>query len=134
MRYLILTLALILPLSVGAYDPEDLEKLKETNECPECDLSGANLKFANLEWANLKEANLEGANLKDANLRGANLRGANLEGANLEGADLRGANLDGAYLKGANTKFASMKGAILCNTTMLDGRVIYSGCPPFESK
>ena len=84
-------------------NPEDLEKLKETNECPECDLSGANLKFANLE------------------------------GANLEGADLRGANLDGAYLKGANTKFASMKGAILCNTTMPDGRVIYSGCPPFES-
>ena len=99
MKHLILAIALILPLSVGAYDPDHLTLLKETNECPKCDLSGANLK-----------------------------------GANLRGAFLMSANLDGAYLKGANTKYASMKGAILCNTTMPDGRVIYSGCPPFESK
>ena len=37
---------------------------------------------------------------------------------NLEAADLMGANLEGA----------KMKGAILCNTIMPDGTVIYSGC------
>ena len=37
---------------------------------------------------------------------------------NLEAADLRGTNLEGA----------KMKGAILCNTIMPDGSVIYSGC------
>jgi uncharacterized protein YjbI with pentapeptide repeats len=37
---------------------------------------------------------------------------------NLEAADLRGANLEGA----------KTKGAILCNTIMPDGSVIYSGC------
>ena len=52
-------------------NPEDLEKLKETNECPECDLSGANLKFANLEWANLEWANLQGANTDYATMKGA---------------------------------------------------------------
>ena len=95
-----------------------MKKLKETNECPECDLSGANLKFANLEWANLKEANLEGANLKDANLRGANLEGAKLNGVNLKGAIL---------------DYALMLNTRICNTTMPGGRVIYGGCPPYES-
>ena len=64
--------------SASAFDPADLQKLKDTKGCGMCDL----------------------------------------EGANLEGADLEGANLEGA----------KMKGAILCNTTMPDGSVIYSGC------
>jgi hypothetical protein len=46
-----------------------------------------------------------------------------LREANLEGADLSGANL-----KDANLNLARMKGAILCNTTMPDGSMIYSGC------
>ena len=56
--------------------------------------------------------------LTGANLRSAKLVGANLTRTNLEGAKLRGADLTGVY----------MKGAILCNTTMPDGSVIYSGC------
>src|SRR5574343_130019 len=57
---------------------------------------------ANLSGANLRCANLSGANLIDANLRCADLRGANLSGANLIDADLRGANLSGANLFGSN--------------------------------
>ena len=83
MKHLILALALILPLSVGAFKPEDLEELKKTNECRECDLSGANLK---------------------------------------------GAYLMGTYLAGAKLWKANLVGAILCNTTMPDGRIEYSGC------
>ena len=49
MKYLIAICALILPLSVGAYEPENLKRLKKTNECLKCDLSYANLERANLE-------------------------------------------------------------------------------------
>jgi uncharacterized protein YjbI with pentapeptide repeats len=69
--------------SASAFDPDDRQKLKDTGECEECDLSGAVLAWADLE-------------------------GANLGGANLE--------------------YANMNGAILCNTTMPNKFVIYSGC------
>jgi len=49
---------------------------------------------------------------------GCDLRKATLAEEGYGFANLRGANLEGAY----------MLGAILCNTTMPDGSVIYSGC------
>ena len=69
--------------SAWAADPTYLQKLKDTKQCVECDLKGADLRLSNLN------------------------------GANLAGADL---------------SYANMQGAILCNTTMPDGSVIYSGC------
>ena len=76
MKHLILALALILPLSVEAYDPEHLKKLKETNAYPKCDLRCSLLEGANLSNANLWQAYLEGANLNKANPSEANLEGA----------------------------------------------------------
>tara|TARA_B110000211_G_scaffold25680_1_gene26294 strand:- start:54 stop:317 length:264 start_codon:yes stop_codon:yes gene_type:complete len=74
-----LTVAAALTASgASAYDPDDLQKLKDINACYVCDLSGADLS-----------------------------------GAKLLEADLTGAIINGA---------------ILCNTTMPDGSVIYSGC------
>ena len=64
-------------------------------------LSGANLRSADLRSANLSGANLSGADLTGANLIGDDLSGANLIGADLIGADLTGANLIGADLIGA---------------------------------
>ena len=90
--------ASLLANSASAFDPDDLQKLKDTGNCEECDLRGANLR--------------------DADLTSANLRNAGLTGANLTGASLRDAKLN----------YAIMNGAILCNTTMPDGSVIYSGC------
>ena len=84
--------------SVSAADPAHLQQLKDTDDCAMCDLSGADLRKANLSYADLSYANLVGTNL--------------------EGANLRMAKLD----------FVIMNGAILCNTTMPDGYVIYSGC------
>ena len=45
---------------VGAFDEDDLKKLKATNECLKCDLSRVNLKGAYLYAANLTRANLTG--------------------------------------------------------------------------
>ena len=42
--------------------------------------------------------------------------------------DLYAAILSNADLEGALMTHALMNGAILCNTTMPDGSVIYSGC------
>ena len=100
--------ATIFASSASAFDPDDLQKLKDASFCILCDLSGANLTGANLS--------------------GAKLMGTNLTGANLNGANLRKANLDGANLRDANLSYAIMMDAILCNTTMPDGSVIYSGC------
>ena len=62
------------------------------------DLRGANLNCTDLTGANLIDADLRGADLTGANLRDANLRGANLNGANFYGANLTGAALTGADL------------------------------------
>jgi uncharacterized protein YjbI with pentapeptide repeats len=75
--------------------------------------AGANLSGADLRWANLRGANLSGADLRWANLRWADLRGADLSGADLRWADLRGANLSGADLIGADLSGADLRGANL---------------------
>ena len=74
------------------------------------DLSGANLRDANLHYAYLRDADLRGANLHYADLRDAYLRGADLRGADLSGANLRGANLRGADLHGADLRDAYLHG------------------------
>ena len=100
---------------------EDLEKIIESHarwivgkndgEC--ADLSGANLRDADLYDADLRWANLRGANLSDADLRWANLRGANLSAADLRGANLRSSNLSAADLRGANLSSANLSAANL---------------------
>ena len=75
-----------------------LKRLRETNECQNCDLSNVDLSDANLQDANLEGANLAGANLEGANLRQVNLKNAYLLKANLQQADLTEAKLDGANL------------------------------------
>ena len=87
------------------------------------DLSGANLRGADLYKVNLREADLSGADLRGtclicADLSGANLRGAclicaDLSGANLRGVDLSEANLRGADLSGADLRDANLSGADL---------------------
>ena len=110
--------AVMFASSASAFDPDDLQKLKDTGFCVGCALfkailSGANLSRANLNGAWLRKADLSEANLSEADLSEAYLSGADLTGANLNEADLTG---------------AIMKHVILCNTTMPDGSVIYSGC------
>ena len=89
------------------------------------DLSEASLSGAELRWADLSEANLRGADLSEADLRGASLSGAelrwaDLRGANLSGADLRRANLRRADLSGADLRGADLRGANLSGAKNID--------------
>ena len=68
---------------------------------------------ADLSGADLRDADLSGANLRDADLRDADLSGANLSGADLSGANLRDADLSGADLSGANLRDADLSGAAI---------------------
>ncbi len=90
------------------------------------DLSGANLKEANLNGAvltsvklngaNLQKANLQNAKLHMAKLQGADLRDAKLQDADLEWANLKGANLSGAYLDDAGLQNSHLQGAEFKNS------------------
>ena len=92
--------------------------LQESNQCSQCNLSGANLNRLDLSGANLEGANLSRAKLFLTNLSGANLRNADLREASFGGADLAEADLRGADLTGASLVGAYMSG------TLLDGEMV----------
>ena len=70
--------------------------INETQPGRRTNLSGVDLKRADLSEANLRGADLIRADLRNANLRGADLSGAMMEGAKLESAILYYADLSGA--------------------------------------
>ena len=82
------------------------------------DLSSANLRDADLSGANLSSANLRDANLRYADLRDANLRYADLSSADLSSANLRDADLSGANLSSANLRYADLSGADLSSANL----------------
>ena len=88
----------------------------DTNACPGCDLSGADLSQAILKEADLRAANLSEAKLPNADLVFADLRVADLSDADLQGANLTSADLSMADLTGANLRNAILTGATLSNT------------------
>ena len=59
----------------AAFEPADLQKLKDTGNCVECDLFKAILSGANLSRANLNGAWLRKADLSEADLTGAIMNG-----------------------------------------------------------
>jgi uncharacterized protein YjbI with pentapeptide repeats len=106
-----------------AANPAHLERLRETNQCPNCDLSGANLEQANLFGTNLINANLRGANLSGANLGSANLTDADLSGANLGNAYLYQATLENTNLSQANLSNAYLREAILTDANLAQAKL-----------
>jgi uncharacterized protein YjbI with pentapeptide repeats len=76
-------------------------------------LLNADLNRANLRGANLSETDLSSTNLMRTNLKSVNLAGANLSHTQLREADLRRANLKGANLTKAQLGSANLSGADL---------------------
>jgi uncharacterized protein YjbI with pentapeptide repeats len=81
-------------------------------------LSGINLKRADLESALLAEVNPFGSNLSDACLEKANLTRSILVGSNLERANLLRANMEGCKLTGSNLRGANLTGVNLENSDL----------------
>ncbi len=96
---------------------------------PLVNISGADLRHADLMGAVMRRANLSGcylnpshlyhADLREADVSGALLNGANLRGADLRGADLTGADLDRAVLSDANLSGANLTNANLQRTSLI---------------
>ncbi|MDD2867661.1 pentapeptide repeat-containing protein [Neomegalonema sp.] len=105
----------------GAPPGFDASRSRLPFDAVEADLTGANLREADLEGGDFSGAILRGAVLaqtqalsvsfRGADLRGADLAYARLTGADLSGADLRGASLVFADLRGADLKGADLTGA-----------------------
>ena len=74
--------------------------------------------------AAVEVAVLRGADLSGADLRDANLSDAVLRGADLSGADLRDANLSDAVLRGADLRDANLRGAIIALSSGVDIRLV----------
>lgn len=74
--------------AVYAFNEDDLNRLRTTNECIGCDLSGADLRNADMKSAKLSAADLKRANLAGADLSHANLMDATLTDATMTGTDL----------------------------------------------
>ncbi|NEO84585.1 MAG: hypothetical protein F6J87_10080 [Spirulina sp. SIO3F2] len=117
-RSLLTLTPLCMSLPAWAADPAAIAQLLETNQCVNCDLSGADLAGANLFGANLVNADLSGADLSGAHLGSANLMDANLTDANLERAYLYEARLDDAVLDRANLSSAYLREQDLSSTSL----------------
>lgn len=84
----------------------------------QANLAGADLREANVSAADLRVANLTGTDLTDAVLSAADLRVATLRGTNLANADLAGTNLSLADLTGADLTGADLSNADLSGATV----------------
>ena len=62
--------------NANAFDKDNLEQLRATNECSRCDLTAIELPGVSLSEATLKWVKLTGANLADVNLSDVDLYGA----------------------------------------------------------
>ena len=81
-------------------------------------LSGCFLNPCHLYHADLRESDLSNALFNGSNMRGADLRGANLTGADLDRVILSDADLSGANLTNANLQRSSLVGAKLKGTNL----------------
>jgi len=98
----------ILKRGVNHWNRWRTQNLNIVPELSDTDLHEYYLRDVNLSGANLKGANLSKTDLRDANLRKADLRGANLLKANLTLADLSEADLREAILVEANLRLVRL--------------------------
>jgi hypothetical protein len=87
------------------------------------DLSNAQLNEADLSEANLNGANLSNARLTRANLFLATLVGTNLYGADLQAADFRDANLTNSNLSETYLGGTTFTGADLSHTNLIGATI-----------
>ncbi|PID72010.1 MAG: hypothetical protein CSB34_04035 [Desulfobulbus propionicus] len=97
----------------AAKQEEVIERLFDEDRCVECDLAGVDLSGKNLKEADLERAVFRGAKLSGVNFREANLKGVDFENADLRDADFREADLYRANFYGADLNGARFEEALL---------------------
>lgn len=96
-------------LSGGDLRYANMEEAMFTAAClKEANLSDANMKFSRFNKANLTQAKLQGMNLFQGNLEKANLALADLRGANLYEVEFLEAVFEQTNLEGANLKMTKL--------------------------
>ena len=78
-----LLIMFLFPMPAWAANPQQVLKLQSTKRCQVCDLTGAYLPVANLDYTYILASDLSGANLIGASITFSNLSRANLKSANL---------------------------------------------------
>lgn len=99
------------------------QKVYGNGEATRLNLSGVDLRHADLEGANLQGVNFSGTYLYPANLRGADLTNSLMRQTYLMGADLEGAILRGADLWRIDAENAILKDACFEGAALSDGRL-----------
>jgi len=89
-----------------------INRLKMHKDCPNCDLSDADL-----DHMDLSDLNLSGAKMKRANLYGANLTHANLDGTYLSDVLISYATFDHTNINYNRFSFKTIKGASFDSVT-----------------
>ena len=89
------SLSLTLGAAVRAANPTQVQKLLNSGDCENCDLSEASLYNYVLDGVDLTGANLRAAALQGSKLNSANLSNVKGDRANLALVQLKGANLQG---------------------------------------
>jgi uncharacterized protein YjbI with pentapeptide repeats len=87
------------------------------------DLTGIDIRGANLRGTFLDRVRFNDSNLADVDFMRASLRRADFRGANLQGAHLRETRLEGVNFVGADLQDASLRLARLHNTNLLGARL-----------
>ena len=122
-RFMLLIFFISASVNAFAFEEADLNQLKSSNRCPQCNLQGANLSWMDLQGANLQGANMLAASLEGAVLHGVNFAASNLRAANLRGTDLRKINFRAAVLVGTNFAGADLTEADLRDVWLYDAEL-----------
>lgn len=130
---MLLLISSFMETSVFAFNLADVNKLKTSKNCGNCDLSNADLSGLSLLGANVSGANMRNANLTNTVITNGILTNANLSGAIMGGARFNYSNMNQANLKvailSATTDFtgAQMSGVIWINGKVCDFGAVGKG-------
>ena len=96
-----------------------------------CDLYGDELSGIDLRFANLRHANLLGTTLSNKDMTGADfsyasLKKGNLDGSQISHADFTGANLVDTEIRNADVSYSVFQGATLHQTDFTNSNLSYS--------
>ncbi|MBV9570633.1 MAG: pentapeptide repeat-containing protein [Alphaproteobacteria bacterium] len=103
-------------------------------DCPNCDLSGADLTNQCVKTGNLQGATFDGAKLVLMCMSYADFRGASFRNTDLAGANLAHAKVDDADFTGADLSIASIKGTDMSRARGLTQKQLDRACADSETR